>query len=140
VTQAWGGLKSHILDRLCPRLKFGPNEPIGPIASVDGHRQIWLGFFSAQCGESALVFWWRHVFFLCLKVGLGNVTNTSDADKPVSILQHAALDTKLAIADTALMLNRRELEYNFVPAELYQYLPPQLTLGFQLQLFECSPM
>ncbi|MFN6387091.1 MAG: hypothetical protein ACK4X2_02150, partial [Bacteroidota bacterium] len=42
-----------------------------------------------------------------VKVGLGNVTNTSDADKPVSILQQAALDTKLAIADTALMLNRR---------------------------------
>jgi len=41
------------------------------------------------------------------KVGLQNVNNTSDANKPISILQQAALDTKLAILDTALMLDRR---------------------------------
>ncbi|MEY3738730.1 MAG: hypothetical protein RL544_1508, partial [Bacteroidota bacterium] len=38
------------------------------------------------------------------KVGLQNVNNTSDANKPVSILQQAALATKLAITDTAVML------------------------------------
>ncbi|MDE3256027.1 MAG: hypothetical protein KGN97_08635, partial [Bacteroidota bacterium] len=38
------------------------------------------------------------------KVGLQNVSNTSDATKPVSILQQAALATKLAITDTAAML------------------------------------
>ncbi|MFM1971067.1 MAG: hypothetical protein RL731_889, partial [Bacteroidota bacterium] len=38
------------------------------------------------------------------KVGLQNVNNTSDANKPVSILQQAALTTKLAIVDTAAML------------------------------------
>ena len=38
------------------------------------------------------------------KVGLQNVNNTSDANKPVSTLQQAALATKLAIADTSAML------------------------------------
>jgi hypothetical protein len=38
------------------------------------------------------------------KVGLQNVNNTSDANKPVSSLQRAALDTKLSNADTAVML------------------------------------
>ena len=38
------------------------------------------------------------------KVGLQNVNNTSDANKPVSTLQQAALATKLAIADTSVML------------------------------------
>ncbi len=38
------------------------------------------------------------------KVGLQNVNNTSDVNKPVSTLQQAALATKLAIADTSVML------------------------------------
>jgi len=38
------------------------------------------------------------------KVGLQNVNNTSDVNKPVSTLQQAALATKLAIADTSAML------------------------------------
>jgi hypothetical protein len=38
------------------------------------------------------------------KVGLQNVNNTSDVNKPISVLQQAALATKLAIADTAVML------------------------------------
>jgi len=38
------------------------------------------------------------------KVGLQNVNNTSDANKPVSSLQLDALNTKLALADTAAML------------------------------------
>ena len=38
------------------------------------------------------------------KVGLQNVNNTADLDKPVSILQQAALNTKLALTDTAVML------------------------------------
>ncbi|MEK0413696.1 MAG: hypothetical protein RL070_1184, partial [Bacteroidota bacterium] len=38
------------------------------------------------------------------KVGLQNVNNTSDANKPVSTLQQAAIATKLAIADTSSML------------------------------------
>jgi hypothetical protein len=38
------------------------------------------------------------------KVGLQNVNNTSDANKPVSSLQQIALNTKLGITDTAAML------------------------------------
>ena len=38
------------------------------------------------------------------KVGLQNVNNTSDANKPVSTLQQAVIATKLAIADTSSML------------------------------------
>ncbi|MFM1775201.1 MAG: hypothetical protein RJA53_811 [Bacteroidota bacterium] len=38
------------------------------------------------------------------KVGLQNVNNTSDANKPVSSLQLAVLNTKLALVDTAAML------------------------------------
>ena len=38
------------------------------------------------------------------KVGLQNVNNTTDLNKPVSILQQAALNTKLTSTDTAAML------------------------------------
>lgn len=34
-------------------------------------------------------------------VGLGNVDNTSDANKPVSVAQQAAIDAKLAVSDVA---------------------------------------
>jgi hypothetical protein len=38
------------------------------------------------------------------KVGLQNVDNTSDINKPVSLLQQAVLNTKLTLTDTAIML------------------------------------
>ncbi|MBC8054886.1 MAG: hypothetical protein H7Y13_17645, partial [Sphingobacteriaceae bacterium] len=39
------------------------------------------------------------------KVGLGNVNNTSDADKPISTATQTALDTKASNADIALKAN-----------------------------------
>lgn len=41
-----------------------------------------------------------------IDVGLGNVDDTSDTDKPVSTAQQAALDTKTDIADTAALDGR----------------------------------
>jgi hypothetical protein len=41
------------------------------------------------------------------KVGLEKVNNTADLDKPISIATQAALNTKLNISDTAVMLSNR---------------------------------
>jgi len=47
-------------------------------------------------------------------VGLGNVDNTSDADKPVSTAQQTALDGKLAIANDLSDVNNQQTALNNV--------------------------
>ena len=41
------------------------------------------------------------------KVGLEKVNNTADLDKPISIATQSAINTKLNISDTAVMLSNR---------------------------------